>query len=52
MVNGKSSMDDWGYALVMCYILFLNMATEIVNFHSYKIVIFHSYVKVYQRVMF
>ena len=28
------------------------MAIEIVSFSSYKMVIFHSYVKVYQRVAF
>ena len=43
------------YPLVICYSLLsllLNMAIEIVDLPSYNMVIFHSYVNVYQRVDF
>ena len=38
------------YPLVICYIANWKMAKEIVDLPSLKMVIFHSYVNVYQRV--
>jgi hypothetical protein len=35
--------------MVICYIAIVAMAIEIVDLPSYEMVIFHSYVKVYQR---
>jgi hypothetical protein len=34
--------------MVICYIAIVAMAIEIVDLPSYEMVIFHSYVKVYQ----
>jgi antibiotic biosynthesis monooxygenase (ABM) superfamily enzyme len=39
------------YPLVMTNNLLLKMAIEIVDLPSYKMVIFHSYVNVYQRIL-
>ena len=41
--------DDRRYPLVICYSLLLNMAIEIVDLPINCMVIFHSYVNVYQR---
>ena len=38
------------YPLVICFGLLLNMAIEIADLPINSMVIFHSYVKVYQRV--
>ena len=38
------------YPLVICYSLLLKMAIEIVDLPIDSMVIFHSYVNVYQRV--
>ena len=56
--NGKTPLFLWPlscvciYPLVMTNIAIENVPVEIVDLPSQKIVIFHSYVKVYQRVPF
>ena len=44
------NMTGWYYPLVICYIAIENGPVEIVHLPSYNMVIFHSFLYVYQRV--